>query len=103
RRRYTHSVTIVPYTTLFRSSLARTKFRTAGMLGSMPDQSLTPDLPASVHPPGAESFEQTALVWLFEHVPADYRLHGVLRRHPVAELRAAGNRQARVRTATPGP
>lgn len=55
----------------------------------MPDQSLTPDWPASVHPPGADSFEQTALVWLFEHVPADYRLHGVLRRHPVALARLA--------------
>ncbi len=55
-----------------------------GMLGSMPDQSLTPDWPVSVHPPGSDSFEQTALEWLFDHVPADYRLHGVLRRHPVA-------------------
>lgn len=55
----------------------------------MPDQSLTPDWPASVHPPGADSFEQTALVWLFDHVPADYRLHGVLRRHPVALSRLA--------------
>lgn len=59
------------------------------MIGGMPDQSLTPDWPASVHPPGADSFEQTALVWLFDHVPADYRLHGVLRRHPVALSRLA--------------
>ncbi|WP_159944096.1 MULTISPECIES: hypothetical protein [unclassified Nocardiopsis] len=55
----------------------------------MPDQSLTPDWPASVHPPGSDSFEQTALVWLFDRVPADYRLHGVLRRHPVALSRLA--------------
>ncbi|OKI23865.1 hypothetical protein A6A08_01300 [Nocardiopsis sp. TSRI0078] len=55
----------------------------------MPDQSLTPDWPASVHPPGSDSFEETALVWLFDHVPADYRLHGVLRRHPVALSRLA--------------
>ncbi|RKS07367.1 hypothetical protein DFP74_3035 [Nocardiopsis sp. Huas11] len=55
----------------------------------MPDQSLTQDWPASVHPPGSDSFEQTALVWLFDHVPADYRLHGVLRRHPVALSRLA--------------
>lgn len=59
------------------------------MIGGMPDQPLTPDWPASVHPPGADSFEQTALVWLFDHVPADYRLHGVLRRHPVALSRLA--------------
>jgi len=59
------------------------------MLGGMPDQPLTPDWPASVHPPGSDSFEQTALVWLFDHVPPDYRLHGVLRRHPVALSRLA--------------
>ncbi|WP_067969182.1 hypothetical protein [Nocardiopsis trehalosi] len=55
----------------------------------MSDQQLSPDWPASVHPPGSESFEQTAVVWLFDHVPADYRLHGVLRRHPVALSRLA--------------
>ncbi|MFC3996049.1 hypothetical protein ACFOVU_09005 [Nocardiopsis sediminis] len=55
----------------------------------MSDQQLSPDWPASVHPPGSESFEQTAVVWLFDHVPADYRLHGVLRRHPVALSRIA--------------
>ncbi|WP_184368294.1 hypothetical protein [Nocardiopsis metallicus] len=59
------------------------------MLCGMPDQSLTPDWPASVHPPGSDSFERTALEWLFDHVPADYRLHGVLRRHPVALSRLA--------------
>ena len=59
------------------------------MLFGMPDQSLTSDWPASVHPPGSDSFEQTALEWLFDHVPADYRLHGVLRRHPVALSRLA--------------
>ena len=60
-----------------------------GMLIGMPDQSPAPDWPASVHPPGSDSFEQTALEWLFDHVPADYRLHGVLRRHPVALSRLA--------------
>ncbi|GAA1464945.1 hypothetical protein NE857_04415 [Nocardiopsis exhalans] len=59
------------------------------MLCGMPDQSLTPDWPASVHPPGSDSFERTALEWLFDHVPADYRLHGVLRRHPAALSRLA--------------
>lgn len=50
---------------------------------------LTPDWPPGVHPPGAESFVETALGWLFDQVPADYRLHGVLRRHPVALARLA--------------
>lgn len=40
--------------------------------------------PAGVHPPGTEGFEQTAVNWLLDVVPADYRLHGVLLRHPVA-------------------
>jgi hypothetical protein len=37
-----------------------------------------------VHPPGSEGFDETALTWLLDVVPPDYRLHGVLRRHPVA-------------------
>jgi hypothetical protein len=37
-----------------------------------------------VHPPGSEDFERTAVAWLLEVVPADYRLHGVLRRYPLA-------------------
>lgn len=45
--------------------------------------------PAGVHPPGAETFEQTAAVWLFDQLPPDYRLHGVLRRYPVVLARLA--------------
>jgi hypothetical protein len=37
-----------------------------------------------VHPPGNEDFESTAVGWLLDVVPPDYRLHGVLRRYPVA-------------------
>lgn len=40
--------------------------------------------PDGVHPPGSEGFEQTAVSWLLDVVPPDYRLHGVLVRHPVA-------------------
>jgi hypothetical protein len=43
-----------------------------------------PGWPAGVHPPGSEEFESTAVAWLLDVVPPDYRLHGVLRRHPVA-------------------
>src|SRR5579863_8836729 len=43
-----------------------------------------PGWPAGVHPPGSEDFERTAQAWLLEAVPADYRLHGVLRRYPLA-------------------
>jgi hypothetical protein len=37
-----------------------------------------------VHPPGSPDFERTAVTWLLDVVPPDYRLHGVLVRHPVA-------------------
>jgi hypothetical protein len=37
-----------------------------------------------VHPPGSDDFEATAIAWLLEVVPPDYRLHGVLRRYPLA-------------------
>ena len=43
-----------------------------------------PGWPAGVHPPGSEDFESTAAGWLLDVVPPDYRLHGVLRRYPVA-------------------
>jgi hypothetical protein len=45
---------------------------------------LPPGWPAGVHPPDSEEFEQTAATWLLDVVPPDYRLHGVLRRHPYA-------------------
>jgi hypothetical protein len=40
--------------------------------------------PAGVHPPDSDDFESTAVGWLLDVVPPDYRLHGVLRRHPIA-------------------
>jgi hypothetical protein len=43
-----------------------------------------PGWPPGVHPPGSEDFERTAQAWLLDTVPADYRLHGVLRRYPLA-------------------
>jgi outer membrane biosynthesis protein TonB len=43
-----------------------------------------PGWPSGVHPPGTEEFERTAQAWLLDVVPADYRLHGVLRRYPLA-------------------
>jgi hypothetical protein len=45
---------------------------------------LPPGWPAGVHPPASEGFEPSAVAWLLDVVPPDYRLYGVLRRHPVA-------------------
>src|SRR5215831_17466917 len=43
-----------------------------------------PGWPSGVHPPGTDDFERTAQAWLLDTVPPDYRLHGVLRRYPLA-------------------
>ncbi|RZS89526.1 hypothetical protein EV189_1293 [Motilibacter rhizosphaerae] len=45
--------------------------------------------PAQVRPPGAPDWERTAVAWLFDACPPDYRLHEVLRRHPVVLARFA--------------
>lgn len=45
---------------------------------------IPPGWPTGVHPPGSAGFEETAVAWLLDVVPPDYRLHGVLRRHPAA-------------------
>lgn len=42
-----------------------------------------PGWPAEVRPPGAPDWERTAVAWLFDLCPPDYRAHEVLRRHPV--------------------
>jgi hypothetical protein len=48
-----------------------------------------PGWPTGVHPPGTERFEETAVAWLFEFVPPEYRRYGVLRRYPAALARMA--------------
>lgn len=45
---------------------------------------LPPGWPAGVHPPDSADFEASAVAWLLDAVPPDYRLYGVLRRHPIA-------------------
>jgi hypothetical protein len=45
---------------------------------------IPPGWPVGVHPPGSDRFEQTAVTWLLDVVPPDYRVHGVLLRHPPA-------------------
>jgi len=50
-----------------------------------------PGWPDSVRPPGAPDWERTAVAWLFDLVPPDYRAHEVLRRYPVLLARFAGD------------
>ena len=50
---------------------------------------LPPGWPEQVHPPGTDGFERTAVAWLFDLCPPDYRAHEVLRAHPVVLARFA--------------
>jgi hypothetical protein len=48
-----------------------------------------PGWPPEVLPPGSPDWESSAVAWLLDAVPADYRAYGVLRRHPLALARLA--------------
>ncbi len=50
---------------------------------------LPPGWPTPVQPPGSEGFERTAVGWLFDLCPPDYRSHDVLRAYPVVLARFA--------------
>ena len=53
------------------------------------DATLPPGWPEEVRPPGAPDWEQSAVAWLFDLVPPDYRAHEVLRRYHVLLARFA--------------
>src|SRR6516164_7728178 len=40
--------------------------------------------PADVQPPGSDDWQESAVAWLLEVVPPQYRKHAVLRRNPLA-------------------
>jgi hypothetical protein len=48
-----------------------------------------PGWPAAVLPPGTPDWERTAVIWLLDLCPPDYRLYDVLRLHPVVLARFA--------------
>jgi hypothetical protein len=58
------------------------------------DASLPPGWPDAVLPPGEPDWEQSAVAWLFDLVPPDYRAHEVLRRYPVLLARFAADHAA---------
>ena len=58
------------------------------------DATLPPGWPEEVRPPGAPDWEQSAVAWLFDLVPPDYRAHEVLRRYPVLLARFADDHVA---------
>ena len=50
--------------------------------------------PGGVRPPGAPDWEDSAVSWLLDLVPGDWREHPVLRRHPVLLARLAAAESA---------
>jgi hypothetical protein len=50
-----------------------------------------PGWPAQVHPPESPEFERTAVGWLLDLCPPDYRAYEVLRRYPVVLARFAAD------------
>jgi hypothetical protein len=62
-----------------------------------------PHWPAAVRPPDAPDWEATAVGWLLDVVPGEYRGYEVLRRHPVLLSRfAAGHVEACLAAARTG-
>jgi len=62
-----------------------------------------PGWPPEVLPPQAPDWERSAVGWLFDLCPPDYRAHEVLRRHPIVLARfAAGHVTAGVQAARNG-
>ncbi|MCA1823159.1 MAG: hypothetical protein ABR520_09625 [Mycobacteriales bacterium] len=55
--------------------------------------------PAEVRPPDAPDWERTAVAWLLDLCPHDYRSYDVLRRYPVILARFARGHVAAARTA----
>ena len=55
----------------------------------MADGVVPPGWPQEVRPPGAPDWERSAVSWLFDLCPGDYRAYEVLRRHPVVLARFA--------------
>jgi hypothetical protein len=60
---------------------------------------LPPGWPAAVRPPGTPGWEGSALQWLLDLCPPDYRGYGVLQRHPLALAWLAGQHVAGSRQA----
>ncbi|MGP3959279.1 hypothetical protein ACTWPT_25050 [Nonomuraea sp. 3N208] len=50
---------------------------------------LPPEWPPEVRPPSVPDWETSAVAWLLDAVPPDYRAHEILKRYPIALARMA--------------
>lgn len=60
-------------------------------LAPVSSPAVPPGWPEQVRPPGAPDWERTAVGWLLDLCPPDYRAHEVLLRHPVVLARFAAH------------
>src|SRR3954453_16131843 len=60
-----------------------------GMLVPMAQLAAPPGWPRGVHPPGAPGGERSAVAWLLDICPPEFRSYPVLRRHDVVLARFA--------------
>src|SRR3954453_10283339 len=72
-----------------RCSGTRTPVRIASYAGPMPQLVAPPGWPRAVRPPGAPGWERTAVGWLLDICPPEFRSYPVLRRHDVVLARFA--------------
>ncbi len=56
-----------------------------------PRDLVAPNWPTEVLPPQIPEWERSAVTWLFDLCPPDYRSHDVLRKHPVVLSRFAAH------------
>lgn len=63
------------------------------MLTAVPEL-VPPSWPVEVLPPQAPGWERSAVAWLYDLCPPEYRAHDVLRRHPLLLARFAGQHVA---------
>ena len=62
--------------------------------GGRPHELVPPGWPTEVRPPQVADWERSAVAWLFDLCPPDYRAHEVLRKHPVVLSRFAAQHVA---------
>lgn len=55
----------------------------------MSTEVVPPGWPQEVRPPGTPGWERTAVGWLLDRCPPEYRVHAVLTRHPAVLARFA--------------
>ena len=69
--------------------IGRTDVRIPTYNRSMPELVAPPGWPRQVRPPGAPGWERTAVAWLLDVCPPEYRSYPALRRHDVILARFA--------------